>query len=209
MIIGVSGFSGSGKDTVADSICKDPSFIKLALADGIKRICYDVFDFSYEQLWGPSAARNMPDKRYPREEGFLTPRHALQTLGTEWGRACYEDVWVKLAIRLSKKLLGSDQYRYSQVQGVIPIGDLGPVTIRKGIVVTDCRFKNEMAQLRFAGAKLVRVRRTGLDAPPYDHPSETEQATIPDSFFDYVFQNDGSLADLPFKCAAMLKELAQ
>lgn len=206
MIIGVSGFSGSGKDTVADEICKDPAFVKLAFADGIKRILLEVFNFSYEQLWGPSATRNKPDERYPREGGFLTPRHALQSLGTEWGRACYEKVWIELALRNCGQLLGSRHYRYSQTRGV-HIKSLGPPI--QGVVITDCRFKNELELARAAGAKLVRVRRKGLEVPPHAHSSETEQAGIPDDFFDYVFHNDGSLADLPLKCATMLKELAQ
>lgn len=207
MIIGVSGFSGSGKDTVADSLCKDPLFAKLAFADGIKRILRELFDFSYEQLWGPSAARNLPDERYPREGGYLTPRHALQSLGTEWGRNCYENVWVELAIRMAKRLDGSSILRYSPTEGVIPACDLA--LPNKGVIITDCRFKNELDSLRAAGAKLVRIHRPGVEMPPYAHSSETEQATIPDSFFDYVFRNDGSLEDLPTKCAIMLKELAQ
>lgn len=206
MIIGLSGFSGSGKDTVADCICKDPLFAKLAFADGIKRILKELFEFSYEQLWGPSAARNKPDERYPRGEGYLTPRHALQSLGTEWGRNCYENVWVELAIRMAKRLDGSSILRYSPTEGIIPASDLALPS--KGVVVTDSRFKNELEALRAAGAKLVRVVRPGVDLPPYAHVSETEQATIPDSFFDYVFQNDGSLEDLSTKCTAMLKELA-
>lgn len=219
MIIGVSGFSGSGKDTVADEICRDPWilgetnrgswFVKLAMADGIKRICHDVFDWSYEQLWGPSATRNIPDKRYPREGGFLTPRFALQALGSEWGRNCYENVWVELALRLSKQLVGSSEYVYSQVRGVIPASKVGPIEPWKGVVIPDCRFKNEFSLLREAGAKLVRVKRKGLEEPPYRHPSETEQTEVPDDYFDYVFHNDGALEDVPLKIADMMKELSK
>jgi hypothetical protein len=205
MIIGVSGFSGSGKDTVADTICKDPSFIKLAFADGIKRILQEVFDFTYDQLWGPSATRNKPDERYPRKDSFLTPRHALQSLGTEWGRDCYENVWVDLAIRMAKRLDGSSIFRYSPTEGMIPASDFALPT--KGVLITDCRFRNELEGIRAAGGKIVRVLRKGLDTPPYGHSSETEQAGIPDSFFDHVFHNDGSLEDLPLKCTVMLKEL--
>src|ERR1051325_8980837 len=114
MIIGVCGFAGSGKDTVADEICKDPAFVKLAFADNLKRILMGLFDFSYEQLWGPSATRSEPDKRYPRKGGFLTPRHALQSLGTEWGRDCYENLWIDLAIKDAKRLEGSHSLGYSK-----------------------------------------------------------------------------------------------
>jgi len=73
MIIGLLGQAGSGKDTVADFLVRDHSFVKVALADPLKRICRDVFDFTDEQLWGPSEKRNAPDKRYPRPRGYSFP----------------------------------------------------------------------------------------------------------------------------------------
>jgi hypothetical protein len=207
MIIGVSGFSGSGKDTVADVICQNPAYTKLALADGIKRICHEVFAFSYGQLWGPSSTRNAPDLRYPRAGGHLTPRYALQTLGSEWGRGCYEHIWVELALRISNQLLTDPKTKYSPVEGVRSTGQL--VTPLVGVLITDVRFRNEMEMLRASGAKLVRVRRLGLETPPYDHPSETEQTTVADDFFDYVIHNDGSLDDLSLKCVAMMEEFSK
>jgi len=73
MIIGVAGLAGSGKDTVADHLVEYHGFVKVALADPLKRICREVFDFSEEQLWGPSEKRNEPDKRYPRPVGYTYP----------------------------------------------------------------------------------------------------------------------------------------
>lgn len=67
MLIGLSGFAGVGKDTVADSLVRDFGYVKIALADPIKRIVRDVYAFTDEQLWGPSSARNAPDVRYRRE----------------------------------------------------------------------------------------------------------------------------------------------
>ena len=66
MLIGVSGPAGSGKDAVADFLRADLRFTSISLADPLKRICRDVYDFTEEQLWGPSAMRNKPDERYPR-----------------------------------------------------------------------------------------------------------------------------------------------
>lgn len=66
MIIGIAGRAGSGKDTVADLLVRDHRFVKIAFADPLKRICKKVFDFTDEQFWGPSSARNGPDKRYLR-----------------------------------------------------------------------------------------------------------------------------------------------
>src|SRR6266404_2066963 len=124
MLVGLSGLAGSGKDTAADHLVAKHNFVKVSLADPLKRMCRDAFDFTDDQLWGPSEKRNAPDERYRRkptqhmlhgrdfntttdkcytcgaekpwppglggEECFhyLTPRYALQKLGTEWGRDC-------------------------------------------------------------------------------------------------------------------------
>lgn len=66
MILGISGLAGSGKDTFAQLLAKQHGFEVLSLADPIKRICRDVFGFTDEQLWGPSAERSRPDTRYKR-----------------------------------------------------------------------------------------------------------------------------------------------
>jgi hypothetical protein len=67
MIIGVCGPASSGKDTGAERFIKEHGFVRVAFADPLKRYARDMFDFTDEQLWGPSEMRNMPDKRYPRE----------------------------------------------------------------------------------------------------------------------------------------------
>jgi len=165
MIIGLSGLSGTGKDTVADILVKNFNFSKIGLSDPMKRICKDVFDFTDEQLWGPSEKRNEPDKRYrkkpylhmtnsvavydpkynePRrcsscgEEGpppsddgrhfssekcfhYLTPRFALQKLGTEFGMNCYDNVWVEYALKMAKDLLEFKRHEveYDPKRGIV------------------------------------------------------------------------------------------
>ncbi len=74
MLIGLSGVAGSGKDTAADFLINHPKFqdpqalkfVKVGLADPLKRTLKDVYQFTDEQLWGPSHKRNEPDIRYPR-----------------------------------------------------------------------------------------------------------------------------------------------
>ena len=94
MIIGLSGLAGSGKTTVANMLVKNHVFEAISLADPMKRFCKEMFGFSDEQLYGPSSARNAIDPRYGK-----SPRVALQHLGTEWGRAFHENVWVDYAMR--------------------------------------------------------------------------------------------------------------
>ncbi len=63
-IIGITGQAGSGKDTVADHLVQRHGYVKIALADPIKRLGREVFGFTDDQLWGPSEKRNAHDKRY-------------------------------------------------------------------------------------------------------------------------------------------------
>ena len=127
MIVGICGLSESGKSAAGDILVKAHDYVDVAFGDALKRILMDVFDFSEEQLWG--STKNATDGRYPREHTldndgvclccgleiaeishnsepcYLTPRYAMKTLGTEWGRECYSNVWVEHTMREVQKLL--------------------------------------------------------------------------------------------------------
>lgn len=159
MIVGVAGLAGSGKSTFARILRDRRAFVEVSLAAPLKRFCGEVFGFSREQLYGPSSERNAIDPRYG-----ISPRQALQTLGTEWGRALWPDVWIARALR--------DARQYPAV------------------VISDCRFRNELAAIREAGGVLVRLTRgSGLVGDAGAHASEAEQASIPDDYFDAVIDN--------------------
>jgi hypothetical protein len=230
-LLGLCGLAGSGKDTVADRLVSHHNYVKVSFADPLKRICKEVFEFSDEQLWGPSEKRNAADYRYPRtvkeyldektgepikvREDFLTPRFALQLLGTEWGRQCYQGVWVEYALRVARKIM-EEGCTYSVMGGltqpdteslstaVFDLLSRRGVTVDKhrvdnlvkcskpqGVVIADVRFKNEIAALKAAGGRVIRVR------PPEQkalaewqmHPSEMEQFTMKDEDFDAVIIN--------------------
>lgn len=189
MLLGIMGKMGAGKDTVADVLVRDHGFVKLGLADPLKRICREVYDFSEEQLWGPSEKRNAPDPRYFRgPDGFLSPRFALQRLGTEWGRECYRDTWVDYALRTAKAIQRGQ--RYDQIRGLVPEGD----KVGRSVVIPDCRFRNEFDAIRAVGGKMIRIMRPGLLES--GHVSETEQETISGGEFDHVILNNGTIDEL-------------
>lgn len=147
-LLGISGLAGSGKDTFA-SYLRLLGATNVALADPLKQIAKAVYDFTDEQLWGPSAERNKPDPRYPRNHTFhgndlvcaccgwdggslvrdgsspppcyLTPRYVLQLLGTDWGRECYPDTWVEKCVRTARQLLTNHRARYSFKTGLYTV----------------------------------------------------------------------------------------
>lgn len=237
MILGISGLAGSGKDQTADFLTKDFGVCKVALADPLKRIARDIYAFTDEQLWGPSANRNAPDLRYPRPHSWnwtrtgsnyekaqcsccgtetmlqmlkdevwapfeqniqpchLTPRYCLQRIGTELGRNCYPETWAVLAVRTAQRLLIHPDAGYDQKRGFFLSDGKHPVP---HVAIPDIRFRNEIQSIREAGGKIIRVKRpgAGLKGSVGLHLSEVEQASIPDTEFDALINNDGTLDEL-------------
>jgi|SRR5688572_20630124 len=235
MIIGILGFSGTGKDTVANLIL-DQGAQKIGFADAIKRTCISIFDFTYEQMWGTQEQKATPDLRYPREHSwdpsdnyqtcaccrctryderhnapqcYLTGRYALQIIGTEGGRQCYDNIWVEKAIEYAKLIQRG--FLYNPAIGIedSSAGFVGSLTRHKNpnhAVFIDCRFINEVKAIQDAGGRVFRVKRPGFEAPKFNHPSETEQLQIPDDKLQGVIMNDGTLEDLKLRVQELLKE---
>lgn len=209
MIIGISGKAGSGKDTVAELLVRDHGFVRIGLADPMKRFAQAIWAFSDAQLWGPSSHRNAADPRYRRADGLLlTPRHALQQLGTEWGRACDPDVWIRYALRVAEALVSERARRYEPELGLVWDAEAAPA---RGVVIPDIRFRNELAAIRNAGGQVWRVMRgSGLAGEAGQHPSEAEQDGIADHEFDRLIANHGSLIELPgLVRSALMPEAAE
>jgi hypothetical protein len=202
----------------------------------MKRFCQELFDFSDAQVWGNE--KEDSDRRYQRGEKqvgmvlhsklgdiqvgdevvqrlYLTPRYALQTLGTEWGRHCYPNIWIEYALRVAKKLLyeadlNGRPYGYVAKHGLFTAthpDDVWPRT--KGVVFSDVRFLNEFDAVREANGINIRVVRPGAEGEVgiTNHASEKEQQRIPDSEFDYVILNDGSLEQYHEKLDRIFTEL--
>lgn len=238
LILGILGLAGSGKDSVAKFFGSDCGYCNVAFADPLKRIARDVYDFSEEQLWGPSEMRNMPDERYPRQHSwpasmpdrpnwnstkptctccgrtedeakeaqcYLTPRFALQILGTQFGRHCFEDTWAQMGVRTAKTLLQNGDTRYDQKRGLYTVTGDGRSAM--GVTISDVRFRNEMRIIREAGGKVIRIKRpgAGLKGASGLHESEAEQASIPDTEFDAVIHNDRDLEHLRAVSIPVLK----
>lgn len=162
------GSAGAGKSTVVQRL-SELGFLKVNLADPMKEFLQKLFGWSEETLWGSSELRKAPDPVYLDPQGNpITPRRALQTLGTEWGRNLCPDVWLQACDRALIALEPSPT------------------------VVGDARFLNELAWFREREALLVRVKRalprSCLPGAWPTHRSETELLDVPDSYFDRVLE---------------------
>ena len=196
----VVGNIGSGKDTMAD-IFEKQGFVKVALADAMKRFCADVFEWDEANLWGESKLREVPDTRYSRRvisakgytvgTTYLTPRHALQKLGTEWGREqCDDKIWLEYFKRVYNKI-ATMEYLYSGKEG---LKKAPSKTCYAGVVVSDVRFVNEAIYMKELGAQIIKVTRTSSNVHKGTHASESEQDLV-NPYVNYFIPNDSTLDD--------------
>jgi len=193
MIIGICGFIGSGKDTVGNILVRQ-SFKRLSFADSLKDAVSSIFGWKRELLEGDTKEsrtwREMSDSRWSNKLGRdVTPRSILQEFGTNIMRNHFhQDIWI---YSLEMKLEGD-------------------------VVITDCRFPNEMDMIRRRGGKIIQVFRNNpswydefvKSEQPIEefakdiHPSEWSWINY---YPDGVISNDGTLEQLETQVKELLK----
>lgn len=177
MLIGLCGFKGSGKDTVADYLVESFGFVKLQNADPIRRALAAMFNVDVATFTDVSR------KELPQEElKNLSPRFLQQTLGTEWGRSVDPDLWVWLTRRKMEEYASSGARQF---------------------VVSDVRFENEARMIKERGGVVWMVERPGVVRTD-GHPSEKG---LPPALIDLAIHNDGTKAMLYTKVGVNLDAL--
>jgi len=187
VIIGLGREAGSGKDTAADVLVADFGWTKVGFADELKRLVMRLWPlWGEDDLWGSSELRNVPRAEY----GGLTPRKALQFIGTEIGRELDENVWVR-KVEDAARLLLRGGHGYHRTIGVFTRHEAKPTP---GICCPDTRFANELSLIRHMGGKAWLIDRpgAGLSGEAGQHLSET---SLDGAAFDGVLVNDGTLAE--------------
>jgi hypothetical protein len=172
----------------------------------LKRICQSVWQFTNEQLWGPSHMRNQPDLRYPLDDGgYLTPRQALQALDSL--RVAEADCWNRLCMTTCKTLLKpNNRFAYEPSRGLLSLPPFADDQLRLGMIITDVRFPREADYIRSHGGMMILIERkidhlpVGIDVK---HPSEIGLLGRPREEFDGVVDNT-TLEELPAKALEVL-----
>jgi len=141
MIIGVCGFIGSGKDTIADYLVNLHHFRRESFANTLKDAVAQVFGWDRTMLEGRTKSarewREQVDPWWAQRLSIphLTPRFILQQWGTEVCRkGFHNDIWIA---SLENKLRNS----------------------MDDVVISGCRFPNEINAIKQAGGIVVRVVR--------------------------------------------------
>jgi hypothetical protein len=156
MIVGLVGFIGAGKGTVADLLVDRHDFFKESYANSVKDACATIFGWNRSMLEGDTpesrAWREQPDKWWSEKFGCeFSPRLALQLMGTEAGRDVFHpDLWVHTVMRRCEQ---APWHNY---------------------VIADVRFPNEIDAIVKSGGKVIRVRR-GEDPEWYSLARECNQ----------------------------------
>jgi hypothetical protein len=182
MIIGISGFARSGKDTVGD-ILSALGYQRLAFANELRKcmlaldpiISFDLKTNSYIRysdalsLYGYELAKEI----------FPEFRSSIQKMATEVGRDFFgEDIWIT---KLIEKI---------------------DMQVSKNWIITDCRFENEINAIRSLGGQLWKIERPGIGAVN----SHISEHSIGNCQFDVVINNDSTIEDLKLKVISIVND---
>ena len=179
MIIGLSGYARSGKDTVAGMLMGLYGYERVAFADKIRSLLYEMdplvmhngMDFRLQDLVD-SKTWEVAKIEFPEI------RRLLQDLGVGARNLFGPQFWVH---EVMKSMLEN------------PKLDLK-------YVVTDVRFKNEADMIKANNGQVWRINRLGVEAAN-EHVSEHQ---LDGWNFDAVIDNDGDMPELMGKIKALL-----
>ena len=149
MIIGICGLISSGKDTIADYLVTEHGFKRVSFASSLKDAVSSVFGWERSLLEGTTKSsrewREQKDEWWSNRLNMeITPRWVLQYWGTDVLRNHFHtDIWV------------------ASVENQL-------IKAKDNIVITDCRFANEVAAIKNAGGITLRVER-GSKPEWYNH----------------------------------------
>lgn len=164
MIIGLSGYAQTGKDTIADYLIKNYGFTRVSFADPIRKALYKLNpSIRLGESYGASLAHAVDTMGWETLKS-LSPdaRKLLQRLGTEVGRSMFGDsFWVDMAM---EKARSHDK-----------------------VVFTDVRYPNELQAILDASGTVWRVVKNNVGAVNR-HASET--ALDHYQFQHIIFNND-------------------
>lgn len=175
VLIGIAGKKGHGKDTIAEFLVAHFGFTQFAFATPLKEACQALFGFDDRQLYGDTKEEEDPYWK-------ITPRHALQFLGTniirEQGDALVPGVGNEFWLR-----------RFRREYDTRKAACGGPFRA----VVSDVRFQNEVDYIVAMGGIVIKVHRPGIEDED-THASERGIDGI--TGWAHLICNDGTVDDL-------------
>lgn len=146
-IISLVGASGGGKSTLAKML-EERGYVRLAMAKPLKD-ALKAMGLTTQDLYGPPSHRSSPSDLLCGK----SPRHAMMTLGTEWGRDLIgPDFWVNV---VQQQIIKHKVRCAGKKDGQC-----------KGVVIEDVRFPNEWAMTTRLGGQIWLIRRPEIERMP-------------------------------------------
>ena len=157
VLIGLAGRAGCGKSTAAHYLNAVHGFTRTRFAGPLKDMLRAI-GLTEDEIEGDL-------KEKPCDLlGGATPRWAMQSLGSGWGRdMVHPELWTCLWLEKARRLLSEG----------------------RSVCVEDCRFPNEVAAIKALGGYVIRIRSDD-PAPVGSHISE--QHDLP---YDVSVLNEG------------------
>lgn len=177
-LIGLLGKRGSGKDTAAQALVPI-GFKPVRFAGAMKEMlrAYLLYVGESEITIGEMLEGALKEVSTP-SLGGKSPRSALQTLGTQWGRELVSpNLWVNACL---------DRYAHCDK-----------------VVVTDVRVAEEVTALKKIGGKIIRIKPPGTET---DDAHDTER-DVDKLRADFEVINDGTIDDLHAKVLQIVNVL--
>jgi hypothetical protein len=145
LLVGLSGYARSGKNTACAGLVEHAGFVRLAFADAVRTALVAINPLV---PYGDELVRTstvVATGGWEIAKAGDEVRSLLQRVGTEGGRQVHgEDAWVDVAMRAADHRT----------------------------VFSDVRFPNEADTIRSLGGIVIRINRPGVE-PTNGHPSET------------------------------------
>lgn len=191
MIIALSGYAKSGKDTVAEMIQE------------IYPDKWEVKKFSGKLKLIASILTGIPEHMF-EDQDFKT-----SILGEEWWKN-YGDFYHQTTVRDFLQILGTDAIRnglHTNAWVNALMADYKPAKMDQynpsNWIITDCRFPNEAQAVKDNGGVVIRIVRPGIE-PVNAHPSET---ALDNWDFDYKIANASDLVALKQSVEVLLNKI--
>ena len=202
MIIGLCGFAGSGKGTLADILVENHNFRKISFATKLKDVASVMFGWDRDLLEGITdesrAWREEVDEYWSNElEQEVTPRIVLQLFGTDCVRNnLHNNIWVSI---VKKTLIDNPDVNW---------------------VIPDIRFPNEVDVIQQLNGSVWWIKRGELPdwyrtaavdneigsndmLTKYSEVHESEYRWI-NTQFDNIIDNDSSIEELGYIVALLM-----
>lgn len=186
MIIGLHGFAGVGKDTVAEHLVHQHGFEHRKFAEPLKQSVANLFNITREQV-----------DEFKYSEGEIP---GVEVLVDIYGKTQYSFSWREFLQRY-----GTEAHRdvFGQnfwVDQCLPIQD---AFVEQDIVVSDTRFMSEMDRIKILGGIVVNIYRPGYVSG--DHSSEMDHS----EYADYHIHNEGSVIALCVKVDNLIDHMTR